>query len=81
MTLTLPEKLHIEIGSRVMLLKNIEARYGLLNVPHGTVTIFQWSHERNTTITSEIPYALLVLFHNPNVSDVLQENKNRTNSY
>jgi len=53
----LPKTLHLGIGCRVMLLKNIETKAGLVNRAQGTVMDFQWLHD-NITSTSEFPCAV-----------------------
>ena len=70
----LPKTLHLGIGSRVMLLRNIETKAGLVNGAQGTVMDFQWLHD-NITSTSKFPCAVLVLFDNPNVGAVFDENE------
>ena len=71
-TAGLASELHLTIGSRVMLIRNIFTEHGLVNGAQGTVTGFQWPNDSPNQRTEEMPQAVLVQFDHPSVGRVLQ---------
>lgn len=69
------QTLHLGVGSRVMLLRNIETRSGFVNGAQGTVVAFHWAsedneHNQNMALT---PSEISVLFDDPTVGSVFDD--------
>ena len=63
--------LHLGVGSRVMLRRNIAIGDGLVNGAAGTVVSFEWAGDRDAPLTvGELPSAVMVLFDNTRVGRI-----------
>ena len=70
----LPKNIKACLGTRVMLLRNIETTTGLVNGAQGKILKFHWPNGKHREYPTQNPVSIDVLFDDPAVGGVFVEN-------